>query len=212
MVAKVPEEVGGEVFYEEVLAEIAGEVCQLVSEKVHAFVLGVLVNCGSKPAMEKRQEGVVLFKHLEQNAGVFLAKLAVLEAGVCDCLAGGCNTAAAIAVAVLVPIIDTVERVRVLDYDVEPDIGLDLANDVRVRAGGDALDRGLDLGERLEEAHDALADAGLLSLLVDVHSARVEEVDLAVGELLLCRLSWAFRQQSRVNDKHRADLYLGEHL
>ena len=81
-----------------------------------------------------------------------------------------------------------------LDHDVEPDIGLDLADDVRVRAGGDALDRGLDLGERLEEAHDALADAGLLSLLVDVHSAWVEEVDLAVGEVLLCRLAWTYRQ------------------
>ena len=52
MVAKVPEEVGGEVFDEEVLAEVAGEVCQLVSEKVHAFVLGVLVDGRSQLAME----------------------------------------------------------------------------------------------------------------------------------------------------------------
>ena len=89
-----------------------------------------------------------------------------------------------------------------LDHDVEPDVGLDLADDVRVRTGGDALDRGLNFGERLEEAHDALADACLLSLLVDVHSARVEEVDLAVGEVLLCGLAWALGKQGRVNDEH----------
>ena len=87
LVAEVPEEVGGEVLDEEVLAEVAGEVCQLVSEQVHAFVLRMLVDRRSQLAVEQRQEGVVLLEHLEQNAGVFLAELAVLEAGVCDCLA-----------------------------------------------------------------------------------------------------------------------------
>ena len=109
LVAEVPEEVGSEVLDEEVLAEVAGEVCQLVSEQVHAFVLRMLVDRRSQLAVEKRQEGVVLLEHLEQNAGVFLAELAVLEAGVCDCLARGCATTTAITVAVLVPVIDTVE-------------------------------------------------------------------------------------------------------
>ena len=87
LVAQVPEEVGREVLHEEVLAEVAREVRQLVPEQVHALVLNVLVDGRPQLAVEQDQEGVVLLEHLEQNAGVLLAELAVLEAGVRDGLA-----------------------------------------------------------------------------------------------------------------------------
>ena len=68
-----------------------------------------------------------------------------------------------------------------LNHDIEPDVGLDLTEDVSVCTGRDALDRGFYLREWLEKVDYTLADAHLLPLLVDIHVARVEEVDLAVS-------------------------------
>jgi len=87
------------------------------------------------------------------------------------------------------------------DHDIEPDVGFDLAEDVGMCARRDALDGRLDFGEGLEKVDNALADADLFSLLVDVHLARIEKVDLAVSEFLFRWLVRSGRHQSWVHDE-----------
>ena len=72
-----------------------------------------------------------------------------------------------------------------LNDDVEPDVWLDLAKDMRVSARGYTLYWRLHLGERLKEVYDAFTNANLFALFMDIHRARVEEQDLDVREIFL---------------------------
>ena len=72
-----------------------------------------------------------------------------------------------------------------LNDDIEPDVWLDLAEDMRVRAGRYTLNWRLHLGERLKEVYDAFANANLFALFMDVHRAWVKEQDLDVREIFL---------------------------
>lgn len=95
----------------------------------------------------------------------------------------------------------------VLQHDVEPDILLDLLDDMSELLRADALDGVVVLGEGLEEGDDTFADAGLLPPLVDVDGCGVEEEDLGVSELLLCRLL-RLGLEGRVDGEDGADLQL----
>jgi hypothetical protein len=108
-----------------------------------------------------------------------------LELGVGDCLP---------IITVFISVIDTVETFRVLDYNIEPDVGLYLAEHVRMRAGCNTLDWRLLLGEGLEKVDDSFRDANLFSLLMDVHCRRVEEVNFAICVLFLLGLARPCRQ------------------
>lgn len=72
-----------------------------------------------------------------------------------------------------------------LNDDIEPDVWLDLTEDMRVRARRYTLNWRLHLGERLKEVYDAFTNANLFALFVDVHRAWVKEQDLDVREILL---------------------------
>ena len=85
--------------------------------------------------------------------------------------------------------------------DIEPNVGLNLAEDMSVRARRNALDRSLNFREWLEKVDNTFADTNLLSLLVDIHVTRVEKVDLAVRKFLFGRLIWTRWRQRRVHDK-----------
>jgi len=89
-----------------------------------------------------------------------------------------------------------------LYHDIEPKVGLDLGNHMRMCACRNALNRRLFFRERLEKADDALTDARLFSLFVDINRARIKEVDLAVCKIFLCRFPWSLRQQSGIDDEH----------
>ena len=134
-----------------------------------------------------------------QDFAIFFAERAVLELRIGNRFS---------ILRALLSVFDPVEALRMLDHDIEPNIGLDLGKDVSVRARRDALDRSLDFRERFEKVDNSLADAHLLPLLVNVHSARVEEVNLAVCEVFFCRLVRPLRQQSRVHDENGPDLNL----
>ena len=60
LIAQIPEEVGRVVLQEEVLLEIASEVCHLISKEVHGLLLSVVIHCHAQLAMEESQEAVVL--------------------------------------------------------------------------------------------------------------------------------------------------------
>lgn len=79
----------------------------------------------------------------------------------------------------------TVERIGVGEYYVQPNVGLDLLEHVCEVDSGYALDRLLLRGERLEEGDHTLGDSSLLALFVDVNPPWVEEHDFGIGELLL---------------------------
>ena len=132
LVAQIPKEIGRVVLQEEVLLEIASKVCHLISEEVHGLLLSVVIHCHAQLAMEECQEAVVLLQHLVKDLGVFLSEITVLELRV------GYSLAVFVA---FLSVVDTVETVWVLDHNIEPNVRLDLTQDVRVCARCDALNR-----------------------------------------------------------------------
>ena len=111
-----------------------------------------------------------------EDAGVFFSEWTVLKPWIRYCLA---------VLTVFISIVDAVEAFRVLNDDIEPDVWLDLAQDMRVRARRYALNWRLHLWERLEEVYDAFTYANLFALFMDIHRARVEEQDLDIREIFL---------------------------
>ena len=154
--------------------------------------------------MEKGQEWVVLLEDLVQDARIFFSEHAVLEFGIGDSLSSP--------MVFLRSTLYSIETFWVLDHDIEPEVGLDLLNYMRVCACRNALNRRFWLWERLEKADDAFTDSRLFSLFVDINRARIKEVDLAVSEVFLCRLSWSLWKQSGIDYEHGSDLYLGQQI
>ena len=173
LIAEVPEEIHGVVFDEEVLGEGTGEISDLIPEQVHCLIGRVVVYDSPKLAMEQSEKGVILLEDLMQNFAIFFAERAVLELRISNRFS---------VLRAFLSIFDSVKALRVLYHDIEPNVRFDLGEDVGVRAGCDALNGRLHFREWLEKVDDALADAHLLPLLVNVHRARVEEVNLAVCE------------------------------
>ena len=114
-----------------------------------------------------------------EDARVFFPEGTVLKLRIRYCLA---------VLSVFISIVDAVEAFRVLNDDIEPDVWLDLAEDMRVRAGRYTLNWRLHLWERLKEVYDAFTNANLFALFMDVHRAWVKEQDLDVREIFL----WGF--------------------
>ena len=199
LVAEVPEKVHSVVLREEILAEVPREVRHLVLEQIHRLVSCMVVDGCPQFPMKQGEEAIVLLQDLVENLRVLFAEIAVLELCIGDSLA---------ILRALLSIFHAVEAIRMLDDDVEPDVSLDLAEDVGVRTCRNALNRRFHLGKGLEKVDDTLADADLLPLLVNVHIAGVEEVDLAVGEFLLAGLVGTRGQQSRIHDEDGANLDL----
>ena len=99
-----------------------------------------------------------------------------------------------------------------LKYHVEPDVGLDLAEHMGMRASCDAFYRSFNLREGFEEVHDSFRNSGLFPLLVDIHRLWVEEVNLAVCEVFFFGFAGTLREQSGVHDEDGADLYLRQEV
>ena len=76
--------------------------------------------------------------------------------------------------------------------DVEPDVRLNLADNMSVCTCGDALNRCLTFRKRLEKANYTLANTNLLTLFMDISFRRVKKVNLAVCKILFIRLAWSF--------------------
>ena len=174
LIAEVPEEIHGVVLDEKVLGEGASEISDLISEQIHGLIGRVMVYDSPQLAMEQCEKGVILLEHLVQDFAIFFAERAVLELGIGNRFS---------VLRALFSVFDPVEALWMLDHDIEPNVRLDLGKDVSVRAGRDALDGSLHFREWLEKVDNALTDAHLLPLLVNVHIARVEEVNLAVREV-----------------------------
>jgi len=147
LVAEVPEEIHCVILGEEVFGEVPCEVRHLVTQQPHCLVLSVMIDYCAKLSVEQSEEGVVLLEDLVQNAGVFLSKRTILELRIGDCFT---------IIAVFISVVDTVKTFRVLDHNIEPDVRLHLAEHVRMRAGCNALNWRLHLGERLEKVDDSL--------------------------------------------------------
>ena len=113
-----------------------------------------------------------------QDFAIFFAERAILELGIGNRFS---------ILRAFFSVLDPVEALWMLYHDIEPNVGLDLGKNVSVRAGRDALDGSLHFREWLEKVDNALTDAYLLPLLVNVHIAWVEEMNLAVSEVFFCR-------------------------
>ena len=174
LIAEVPEEIHGVVLDEKVLGEGASEISDLISEQIHGLIGRVMVYDSTQLAMEQCEKGVILLEHLVQDFAIFFAERAVLELRIGNRFS---------VLRALFSVLDPVEALWMLDHDIEPNVRLDLGKDVSVRAGRDALYGSLHFREWLEKVDNALTDAHLLPLLVNVHIARVEEVNLAVREV-----------------------------
>ena len=174
LIAEVPEEIHGVVLDEKVLGEGASEISDLISEQIHGLIGCVMVYDSAQLAMEQCEKGVILLEHLVQDFAIFFAERAVLELRIGNRFS---------VLRAFFSVLDPVEALWMLDHDIEPNVRLDLGKDVSVRAGRDALDGGFHFREWLEKVDNALTDAHLLPLLVNVHIARVEEVNLAVREV-----------------------------
>ena len=153
--------------------------------------------------MEQGKEAVVLLQDLMENLWVLFPEIAILKLSIGDGLS---------ILRALFSVFYTVEAIWVLDHDIEPDVSLNLAQHVRVRTCRYTLNRRFHFWERLEKVDDTLADANLLPLLMNVHIAGIEEVDLAVGKFLFKGLIGTWRQESWVHDEHWPNLDLWEQL
>ena len=67
MKAEIPEEVLDVIFGEEVLREIACEVCQLIPPEMHGLLLGVSFDTLLDRTVEESQIGVVLIDYLVED-------------------------------------------------------------------------------------------------------------------------------------------------
>ena len=152
-------------------------------------------------SMEQVQLSVVSIHDLVHNARIFFPEAAVLELRVGDCLPlYGIFTA-----------LRSVEGVRVLNHDVEPDAWLDLLQHVRKGARRDTLNRCLCLRERQEKVDYTLRNTYLLALFVDVGTWWVEVHDFDICELILGRL-FALGSLRRVDNEDGANLDLAQHF
>ena len=82
-----------------------------------------------------------------------------------------------------------------LDYHIEPEVGLDLFHNVSELGGGDAFDWLVVLAKWHKEIYDAFRDSNLLAFLVDVLVLREEKKNLRVSVVFVLRLGHFWLQR-----------------
>ena len=137
-----------------------------------------------------------------EDLGVLLSELAVVKSTVGDSFA---------IYRVFISYISSIETIRVLDDDIQPDVLLNLANQVCESTCRNAFNGSFILWERFEKADDTLTDSNLFPLLVDVCLLRVEVQDLHICELFFGWLLGLWHQGG-VHNEDWADWDLAQKL
>jgi hypothetical protein len=89
----------------------------------------------------------------------------------------------------------------VLDYHIEPEVGLDLFHNVSELGGGDAFDWLVVLAKWHKEIYDAFRDSNLLAFLVDVLVLGEVKKNLGVSKVFVLGFGH-FRLQRRIDQEH----------
>ena len=115
--------------------------------------------------MEEGEEVIVLSNYVVQDLWVFFPELGVVEATIGYSFSIN---------SVFVSDVSPIKTIRVLDDDIQPNIFLDLTDEMSESTRGNTLNWRLILRERLEKVDYTFTNTNLLPLLMDVCLLRVE--------------------------------------